>query len=96
VIKIDKSDRRIGLSIKAANYSQEQLKAEQAALDASSPAKTWSHSSTPSTLRTRPSRTIPKSKIFQSTTGGPEQGPLFFTKRQGLLYPLRDEHPERT
>jgi small subunit ribosomal protein S1 len=31
VIKIDKSDRRIGLSIKAANYSNEQLKAEQAA-----------------------------------------------------------------
>src|SRR5436309_2643441 len=34
VIKIDKADRRIGLSIKAANYSSEQLKAEQAALDA--------------------------------------------------------------
>ncbi len=33
VIKIDKGDRRIGLSIKAANYSQEQLKAEQALLD---------------------------------------------------------------
>src|SRR5436190_1419984 len=37
VIKIDKGDRRIGLSIKAANYSQEQLKAEQAALDALKP-----------------------------------------------------------
>jgi len=37
VIKIDKSDRRIGLSIKAANYSTEQLKAEQAALDALRP-----------------------------------------------------------
>jgi small subunit ribosomal protein S1 len=37
VIKIDKSDRRIGLSIKAANYSPEQLKAEQAALDALKP-----------------------------------------------------------
>jgi len=33
VIKIDKSDRRIGLSIKAANYSPEQIKAEQAILD---------------------------------------------------------------
>jgi len=33
VIKIDKAERRIGLSIKAANYSQEQLKAEQALLD---------------------------------------------------------------
>ena len=32
VIKIDRSDRRIGLSIKAANYSPEQLKVEQAAL----------------------------------------------------------------
>src|SRR3954464_5334336 len=32
VIKIDKADRRIGLSIKAANYSNEQLKAEQAIL----------------------------------------------------------------
>jgi small subunit ribosomal protein S1 len=37
VIKIDKSDRRIGLSIKAANYSNDQLKAEQAALDALKP-----------------------------------------------------------
>ncbi len=37
VIKIDKSDRRIGLSVKAANYSQEQLKAEQAILDSLKP-----------------------------------------------------------
>ena len=37
VIKIDKGDRRIGLSIKAANYSPEQLKAEQAMLDALKP-----------------------------------------------------------
>jgi small subunit ribosomal protein S1 len=37
VIKIDRSDRRIGLSIKAANYSPEQLKAEQAVLDALKP-----------------------------------------------------------
>jgi small subunit ribosomal protein S1 len=37
VIKIDKSERRIGLSIKAANYSQEQLKAEQAVLDSLRP-----------------------------------------------------------
>src|SRR6266576_1212678 len=37
VIKIDKADRRIGLSIKAANYSEEQLKAEQAVLDSLKP-----------------------------------------------------------
>src|SRR5258708_5348615 len=37
VIKIDKTDRRIGLSIKAASYSTEQLKAEQAVLDALKP-----------------------------------------------------------
>ena len=37
VIKIDKSDRRIGLSVKAANYSQEQIKAEQAILDSLKP-----------------------------------------------------------
>jgi small subunit ribosomal protein S1 len=37
LIKIDRADRRIGLSIKAANYSTEQLKAEQAALDALKP-----------------------------------------------------------
>jgi len=37
VIKIDRSDRRIGLSIKAAAYSPEQLKAEQAVLDALKP-----------------------------------------------------------
>jgi len=37
VIKIDKGDRRIGLSIKAANYSPEQLKAEQAMLDSLKP-----------------------------------------------------------
>jgi len=33
VIKIDRADRRIGLSIKAANYSDEQLKEEQKLLD---------------------------------------------------------------
>jgi len=33
VIKIDKADRRIGLSIKAANYSTEELEAEQHVLD---------------------------------------------------------------
>ena len=37
VIKIDRGERRIGLSIKAANYSQEQLKAEQAVLDSLKP-----------------------------------------------------------
>src|ERR1700756_2033358 len=37
VIKIDKADRRIGLSIKAATYSPEQLQAEQAMLDALKP-----------------------------------------------------------
>src|SRR6267143_355915 len=37
VLEIDKSDRRIGLSIKAANYSPEQLKAEQAVLDSLKP-----------------------------------------------------------
>ena len=37
VIKIDKSERRIGLSIKAATYSTEQLKAEQAILDSLKP-----------------------------------------------------------
>jgi small subunit ribosomal protein S1 len=37
VIKIDRADRRIGLSIKAANYSQDQLKAEQAVLDSLKP-----------------------------------------------------------
>jgi small subunit ribosomal protein S1 len=37
VVKIDRADRRIGLSIKAANYSPEQLKAEQAVLDALKP-----------------------------------------------------------
>ena len=37
VIKIDRGERRIGLSIKAANYSPEQLKAEQAVLDSLKP-----------------------------------------------------------
>jgi small subunit ribosomal protein S1 len=37
VIKIDRGERRIGLSIKAANYSPEQLKAEQAVLDSLRP-----------------------------------------------------------
>jgi small subunit ribosomal protein S1 len=37
VIKIDRADRRIGLSIKAANYSPEQLKEEQKLLDALKP-----------------------------------------------------------
>jgi small subunit ribosomal protein S1 len=37
VIKIDKGERRIGLSIKAANYTPEQLKEEQKILDALKP-----------------------------------------------------------
>ncbi len=37
VIKIDRAERRIGLSIKAANYSPEQLKEEQKILDALKP-----------------------------------------------------------
>jgi small subunit ribosomal protein S1 len=37
VIKIDKGERRIGLSIKAANYSTEQLVAEQKILDSLKP-----------------------------------------------------------
>jgi small subunit ribosomal protein S1 len=37
VIKIDKGERRIGLSIKAANYSNEQIEAEQAMLDSLKP-----------------------------------------------------------
>jgi len=37
VIKIDRAERRIGLSVKAANYSPEQLKEEQKILDALKP-----------------------------------------------------------
>ncbi|MDB6028240.1 MAG: small subunit ribosomal protein [Verrucomicrobiales bacterium] len=37
VIKIDRADRRIGLSIKAASYSEEQLKEEQKILDSLKP-----------------------------------------------------------
>ncbi len=37
VIKIDRAERRIGLSIKAANYSTEQIEAEQATLDSLQP-----------------------------------------------------------
>jgi small subunit ribosomal protein S1 len=33
VIKVDKAERRIGLSIKAANYSEEQLEKERAAYE---------------------------------------------------------------
>ena len=37
VVKIDQGERRIGLSIKAASYSDEQLKEEQKILDALKP-----------------------------------------------------------
>lgn len=37
VIKVDKTERRIGLSIKAANYSEEEIKAEAAAFDTLKP-----------------------------------------------------------
>ncbi|MCP5527738.1 MAG: S1 RNA-binding domain-containing protein, partial [Verrucomicrobiales bacterium] len=37
VVKVDRGERRIGLSIKAAEYTPEQLKAEQAVLDALKP-----------------------------------------------------------
>ena len=33
VIKVDKTERRIGLSIKAANYSEEEIKKEAQAFD---------------------------------------------------------------
>ena len=53
VIKIDKGERRIGLSIKAASYSDEQLKEEQKIFDASNPAKTSWRCNTPSTPPTK-------------------------------------------
>jgi len=37
VIKVDKTERRIGLSVKAANYSEEDLKREAAAFDTLKP-----------------------------------------------------------
>src|SRR5690606_238950 len=37
VVKIDRAERRIGLSIKAANYTPEQLREEQKILDALKP-----------------------------------------------------------
>ena len=37
VIKVDKAERRIGLSIKAANYSEEDLKRETEAFDSLRP-----------------------------------------------------------
>jgi small subunit ribosomal protein S1 len=37
VIKVDKTERRIGLSLKAANYSEEDIKREAAAFDALKP-----------------------------------------------------------
>ena len=37
VIKVDRNERRIGLSIKAANYTMEQLEAERLALDSIKP-----------------------------------------------------------
>jgi small subunit ribosomal protein S1 len=61
VIKIDRADRRIGLSIKAANYSPEQLKAEQAVLDSLKPGEDLVACSTPSTrlMWINPSNWIP-------------------------------------
>ena len=37
VIKVDKAERRIGLSVKAANYSEEDIKREAAAFDSLKP-----------------------------------------------------------
>jgi small subunit ribosomal protein S1 len=37
VIKVDRIDRRIGLSIKAANYSEEQIRKESEAMDSLKP-----------------------------------------------------------
>ena len=66
VIKIDRSDRRIGLSIKAATYTTEQLKEEEAVLDALKPAKIWWHCNTPltpsATTTRRPRPRPPKQK----------------------------------
>ena len=54
VIKVDKVERRIGLSIKAANYCEEDLKREAEAFDNFAPAKTWSASR----KRSKPPRKI--------------------------------------
>ncbi len=37
VIKVDKAERRIGLSVKAANYSEEELRKESEAFDSLRP-----------------------------------------------------------
>ena len=48
VIKMDKVERRIGLSIKAANYSEEELRRNPKRSIRCAPAKTWSASRKPS------------------------------------------------
>ena len=53
VVKIDKGERRIGLSIKAASYTDEQLRKSRKSSTRSSPAKTSWRCNTPSTPPTK-------------------------------------------
>ena len=87
VIKIDKSDRRIGLSIKAANYSTEQLKAEQAALDALKPGEdlvALQHAfdaADEARQEEQKQSALPTAKSI--TRGGPAMARLFSLPREG-------------
>jgi len=67
VVKIDKNERRIGLSIKAASYTDEQIKEGRRFSTRSSPAKTWLPCNTPSTRSTPATR---NNSLNEIQTGG--------------------------
>ena len=82
VIKIDKGERRIGLSIKAANYSTSSSRTSRSCSTRSSRAKTWWRCSTPSTPPTKSRRRTTRSRNNRfrnpiTRTGGPETVRLF-------------------
>ena len=102
VIKIDRGERRIGLSIKAASYTEEQLKEEQNSSMRSNPVKTSWRCNTPSmppTKQNRNQRNNQRRKI--QPAGGPATARLFLfgrcatTARAAELFCASENSPYR-
>jgi len=83
VIKVDRTERRIGLSIKAANYSDEEISERARRSRASSPARTSWGSSRPSRRRRRSSGRRRQTQIRIKKNGRAHLRPPAFPRAYG-------------
>ena len=82
VIKVDKAERRIGLSIKAANYSEEELKREAEAFDTLRPGEDMvgleqAFQARPGGLPSRRRQEIATARLRRFKKGKPPGFPFF-------------------